>query len=83
MRNDTKFAPSERQAPQKRWDQNVADMVKATDDLAKASGEFAQLLKTVQTRGDYAAEVLEVENVDEIVRVVRHLAGDVRGPRKG
>lgn len=41
MRNDTKFAPSERQALQKRWDQNVAEMAKATDDLAKASGEFA------------------------------------------
>lgn len=83
MRNDTKFTPSERQALQKRWDQNVAEMAKATDDLAKASGEFAQLLKTVQTRGDYAAEVLEVENADEMVRVVRNLAGDVRGASEG
>lgn len=83
MRNDTKFTPSERQALQKRWDQNVADMVKATDDLAKASGEFAQLLKTVQTRSDYAAEVLEVENADEMVRVVRNLAGEVRGASEG
>lgn len=83
MRNDTKFTPSERQALQKRWDQNVADMVKATDDLARASGEFAQLLKTVQTRGDYAAEVLEVENADEMVRVLRNLAGEVRGASDG
>ncbi|MCP3442077.1 hypothetical protein [Bradyrhizobium sp. CCGUVB14] len=79
MRNDTKFTPAERSSLQKRWDQNVAEMVKATDDLAKASSEFAQLLKTVQTRGDYASEVLEVENADEMVRVVRNLAGDVRG----
>lgn len=83
MRNDTKFTPSERQALQKRWDQNVAEMVKATDELARASNEFAQLLKTVQTRGDYAAEVLEVENADEMVRVVRNLAGDVRGASEG
>lgn len=83
MRNDTKFTPSERQALQKRWDQNVADMLKATDDLAKASAEFAQLLKTVQTRGDYAAEVLEVENADEMVGVVRNLAGEVRGASEG
>lgn len=83
MRNDTKFTPSERQALQKRWDQNVAEMVKATDELAKASNEFTQLLKTVQTRGDYAAEVLEVENADEMVRVVRNLAGDVRGASEG
>lgn len=83
MRNDTKFTPSERQALQKHWDRNVAEMAKATDDLAKASGEFAQLLKTVQTRGDYAAEVLEVENADEMVRVVRSLAGDVRGASEG
>lgn len=83
MRNDTKFTPSERQALQKRWDQNVAEMVKATDELAKASSEFTQLLKTVQTRGDYAAEVLEVENADEMIRVVRNLAGDVRGASEG
>jgi len=83
MRNDTKFTPSERQALQKRWDQNVAEMVKATDELAKASNEFTQLLKTVQTRGDYAAEVLEVENADEMVRVVRNLASDVRGASEG
>lgn len=83
MRNDTKFTPSERQSLQKRWDQNVAEMVKATDELAKASNEFTQLLKTVQTRGDYAAEVLEVENADEMVRVVRNLAGDVRGASDG
>ncbi|MDA9520107.1 hypothetical protein XI06_06945 [Bradyrhizobium sp. CCBAU 11434] len=83
MRSDTKFTPPERQALQKRWDQNVAEMVKATDDLAKASEEFALLLKTVQTRGDYAAEVLEVENADEMVRVVRNLAGDVRGASEG
>jgi hypothetical protein len=83
MRNDNKFTPSERQALQKRWDQNVAEMVKATDELAKAGNEFTQLLKTVQTRGDYAAEVLEVENADEMVRVVRNLAGDVRGASEG
>ncbi len=83
MRNDTKFTPSERQALQKRWDQNLAEMVKATDELAKAGSEFTQLLKTVQTRGDYAAEVLEVENADEMVRVVRNLAGDVRGASEG
>ncbi|MBC9878339.1 hypothetical protein G8O24_13405 [Bradyrhizobium sp. INPA01-394B] len=83
MRNDTKFTPAERSALQKRWDQNVAEMVKATDELAKASGEFAQLLKTVQTRRDYAAEVLEVENADEMVRVVRNLAGEVRGASEG
>jgi len=83
MRSDTKFTPSERQALQKRWDQNVAEMVKATDELAKASNEFTQLLKTVQTRGDYAAEVLEVENADEMVTVVRNLAGDLRGASEG
>lgn len=30
--------------------------MKATDELAEFSNEFTQLLKTVQTRGDYAAE---------------------------
>jgi DNA repair exonuclease SbcCD ATPase subunit len=79
MRKDTKFSATERAALQKRWDRNVAEMVKATDELSKASSEFAQLLKTIQTRGDYASEVLEVENAAEMVKVIQNLAGDVRG----
>src|SRR5277367_5724159 len=37
MRKDTKFTPTERAALQKRWDSNVAEMTKATDELSKAS----------------------------------------------
>jgi hypothetical protein len=79
MRKDTKFTASERAALQRRWDTNVTEVTKATDELTKASNEFAQLLKTIQTRGDYAAEVLEVENAAEMVKVIQNLAGDVRG----
>jgi hypothetical protein len=79
MRKDTKFTATERAALQRRWDSNVSEVSKATDELTKASNEFAQLLKTIQTRGDYAAEILEVENAAEMVKVIQNLAGDVRG----
>jgi hypothetical protein len=79
MRKDTKFSPAERAELQRRWDRNVSEMMKATDELSKASTEFAQVLKTIQTRGDYASEVLEVENAAEMVKVIKNLAGDVRG----
>jgi hypothetical protein len=79
MRKDTKFTATERAALQKRWDTNVTEVTKATDELTKASAEFGRLLKTIQTRGDYAAEVLEVENAAEMVKVIQNLAGDVRG----
>lgn len=79
MRKDTKFTATERAALQKRWDTNVTEVTKATDELTKASAEFARLLKTIQTRGDYAAEILEVENAAEMVKVIQNLAGDVRG----
>ncbi len=79
MRKDTKFSPSERAELQRQWDRNVAEMVKATEELSKASSDFAQLLKTVQTRGDYADELLEVENASDMVKVIQNLAGDVRG----
>ena len=46
-------------------------MAKATDERAKFSNEFTRLLKTIQTRRDYAAKMLEVENADELVRDVR------------
>jgi hypothetical protein len=49
MRKDTKFTASERAALQRRWDTNVTEVTKATDELTKASNEFAQLLKTIQT----------------------------------
>ena len=79
MRKDTRFTAAERANLQRRWDTNVTEVSKATDELAKASAEFARLLKTIQTRGDYAAEILEVENAAEMVKVIQNLAGDVRG----
>ena len=79
MRKDTKFTASERAALQKRWDTNVVEVARATDELTKASSEFTRLLKAIQTRGDYAAEVLEVENAAEMVKVIQNLAADVRG----
>lgn len=79
MRKDTKFTPAERANLQRRWDQNVVEMTKATDELAKAGTEFVQLLKTVQNRGDYASELLEVDNAGEMVKVIQNLAADVRG----
>jgi N-acetylglucosamine kinase-like BadF-type ATPase len=79
MRKDTKFTASERAALQKRWDTNVVEVARATDELTKASNEFTRLLKAIQTRGDYAAEVLEVENAAEMVKVIQNLAADVRG----
>ena len=43
-----------------------------------AGREFAQLLRVIQTRGDYAKEVLEAENAEAMVKVIQNLANDIR-----
>jgi hypothetical protein len=78
MRKETRFEEKDRKALEQRWDQITVDTEKAVSDLATAGREFAQLLRVIQTRGDYAKEVLEAENAEAMVKVIQNLAGDIR-----
>jgi hypothetical protein len=78
MRKDTRFDHKERKALEQRWEKITADTEKAVADLTTAGREFAQLLRVIQTRGDYAKEVLEAENAEAMVKVIQNLANDIR-----
>ncbi len=78
MRKETRFDDKERKALEQRWERITADTEKAVTDLTTAGREFAQLLRVIQTRGDYAKEILEAENAEAMVKVIQNLANDIR-----
>ena len=78
MRKETRFDDKDRKALEQRWEKITADTEKAVADLNQAGREFAQLLRVIQTRGDYAKEILEAENAEAMVKVIQNLANDIR-----
>jgi hypothetical protein len=78
MRKETRFDDKDRKALEQRWEKISAETEKAVSDLNQAGREFAQLLRVIQTRGDYAKEVLEAENAEAMVKVIQNLANDIR-----
>jgi hypothetical protein len=78
MRKDQRFDEKERKALEQRWEKITADTEKAVADLSTAGREFSQLLRVIQTRGDYAKEILEAENAEAMVKVIQNLANDIR-----
>lgn len=78
MRKETRFDEKDRKALEQRWERITADTEKAVTDLSAAGREFAQLLRVIQTRGDYAREVLEADNAEAMVKVIQNLANDIR-----
>jgi hypothetical protein len=78
MRKDQRFDEKERKALEQRWEKITADTDKAVADLSAAGREFSQLLRVIQTRGDYAKEILEAENAEAMVKVIQNLANDIR-----
>jgi DNA repair exonuclease SbcCD ATPase subunit len=75
---DTKFKPEEREMLQREWRRIGDETEKATRDLSAARTEFAQLLRTVQTRSDFIAELQAINNAQRMLEVIRQLAGDIR-----
>ena len=78
MRKETRFEDKDRKALEQRWEKITTETEKAVSDLNQAGREFAQLLRVIQTRGDYAKEVLEAESAEAMVKVIQNLANDIR-----
>lgn len=75
---ETKFSKEERDFLLGEWRRIATDAVAANDKLQGARGEFAALLRTVQTRSDYIEELQALNNADRMLEVVRQLANDLR-----
>jgi phage shock protein A len=75
---DAKFSPEERQYLLNEWRRIGGEIERANNDLGNARQEFSQLLRTVQTRGDYIEELRALNNAQKMLEVIRMLAGDIR-----
>ena len=75
---DSKFTPDERQYLLKEWRRIETEARRATDDLGNARREFTELLRQVQARSDYIEELQALNNAQQMLDVIKKLAGDVR-----
>jgi archaellum component FlaC len=78
LQADTKFAAADRDYLLGEWQRIIAETERATSDLAGARQEFSQLLRTVQTRGDYIEELQAINSAQRMLEVIRKLAGELR-----
>ncbi|MDR3374855.1 MAG: hypothetical protein P4L98_14095 [Ancalomicrobiaceae bacterium] len=75
---DTKFSAEERQFLLKEWRRIETEAKRATDDLGSARREFTELLRQVQARSDYIEELQALNNAQQMLDVIKKLAGEVR-----
>src|SRR5205823_1080770 len=78
LEHDSRFKPEERDFLTDQWRQLLGQTEKATDDLEKARTEFAELLRTLQTREDFIDELLQLRRAAEALNVIRELTGEIR-----
>jgi DNA repair exonuclease SbcCD ATPase subunit len=78
LEQETRFKPEERQFLIEHWRELMRQTERAADDLEKARQEFAELLKTLQTREDFIDELLQIKRAADAIKVIRQLTGELR-----
>jgi hypothetical protein len=78
LEHDTRFKPEERQFLVDQWRELIRQTERAADDLDKARLEFAELLRTLQTREDFIDELLQIKRAAEAIKVIRELTSELR-----
>ena len=78
LEQDTRFKPEERQFLVDQWRELIRQTERAADDLDKARLEFAELMRTLQTREDFIDELLQIKRAAEAIKVIRQLTSDLR-----
>jgi DNA repair exonuclease SbcCD ATPase subunit len=78
LEQDTRFKPEERQFLIDQWRELIHQTERAADDLDKARLEFAELMRTLQTREDFIDELLQIKRAAEAIKVIRQLTSDLR-----
>jgi DNA repair exonuclease SbcCD ATPase subunit len=74
---DTRFTPEQRAFLLHQWDRIARETEAATAELDAARGRFAKVLRTLQTNDDYVAELMEIRQGEEALKVVRDLAKQI------
>jgi DNA repair exonuclease SbcCD ATPase subunit len=78
IEQDARFKPEEREFLLDQWRKLVAETERATEDLEGARKEFADLLRTLQTREDFIDELMQVRRASEALAVIRNLTREIR-----
>ncbi|WP_146617650.1 hypothetical protein [Rhodoplanes serenus] len=78
IEQDARFKPEEREFLLDQWRRLVAETERATEDLESARKEFADLLRTLQTREDFIDELMQVRRATEALAVMRNLTREIR-----
>jgi DNA repair exonuclease SbcCD ATPase subunit len=78
LEQETRFKPEERQFLIDHWRELMRQTERAADDLEKARQEFAELLKTLQTREDFIDELMQIKRAADAIKVIRQLTSELR-----
>lgn len=78
LQQDTRFKPEERQFLAEQWKRLASETETATDDLAAARRQFADLLRTLQTNEDFIEELIQIRQAQKALDVIRKLTNDIR-----
>jgi DNA repair exonuclease SbcCD ATPase subunit len=78
LESETRFKPEERQFLLDLWGKLITETERATADLDNARKEFADLLRTLQTREDFVDELMQVRRAAEAIKVMRQLTQEIR-----
>jgi hypothetical protein len=74
---DTRFSAEQRAFLLKQWERIARETEAATGELDTARGRFAKVLRALQTNDDYVAELMEIKQGEEALKVVRDLAKQI------
>lgn len=74
---ETRFTAEQRAFLLRQWDRIARETEAATTELDNARTRFAKVLRTLQTNDDYVAELMEIRQGEEALKVVRDLAKQI------
>jgi DNA repair exonuclease SbcCD ATPase subunit len=77
LASETRFTAEQRAFLLRQWDRIARETEAATTELDNARGRFAKVLRTLQTNDDYVAELMEIRQGEEALKVVRDLAKQI------
>src|SRR5262249_470581 len=77
LASETRFTAEQRAFLVRQWDRIAGETEAATTELDNARGRFAKVLRTLQTQDDYVAELMEIRQGEEALKVVRDLARQI------
>jgi DNA repair exonuclease SbcCD ATPase subunit len=75
---ESRFKPDEKQFLLDQWRKLAVETERASEELAIARGEFAQLLRTLQANEDFIDELVQIRQAQKALDVIRRLTKDIR-----